>query len=47
MITVFRNIKAISGVDVKISDASATYAVISGWLTSTEGGLRWVKNISF
>jgi hypothetical protein len=41
------NIKAISGVDVKIADASATWTVISGWLTSTEGGLRWVKNISF
>ncbi len=40
-------IKAISGVDVKIADASATWTVISGWLTSTEGGLRWVKNISF
>jgi hypothetical protein len=31
-------IKAISGVDVKISDASATWTVLSGWLTSTEGG---------
>jgi small conductance mechanosensitive channel len=40
-------IKAISGVDVKIADASATWTVISGWLTSTEGGLRWVKNIAF
>ena len=39
-------IKAISGVDVKISDASATWTVLSGWLTSTEGGLRWIKNIS-
>jgi small conductance mechanosensitive channel len=40
-------IKAISGVDLKIDDASATWTVISGWLTSTEGGFRWIKNISF
>jgi small conductance mechanosensitive channel len=40
-------IEAISGVDVKITDASATWTLISGWLTSTEGGLRWAKNISF
>jgi len=40
-------IKAISGVDLKIADASATWTVISGWLTSTEGGFRWIKNISF
>ena len=39
-------LKAISGVDVKISDASATWTVIAGWLKSSEGGLRWLKNIS-
>ncbi|MDX1738678.1 MAG: mechanosensitive ion channel, partial [Alphaproteobacteria bacterium] len=39
-------IKAISGVEVDISDASATYTVVTGWLTSAEGGLRWAKNIS-
>jgi small conductance mechanosensitive channel len=38
--------QAISGVDVEITDAKATYAVITGWLKSTEGGLRWIKNIS-
>jgi small conductance mechanosensitive channel len=40
-------IETVSGVDVKISDFSATLAVISGWLASTQGGLRWLKNISF
>ena len=40
-------LKAISGVDVKISDASATWTVVTGWLKSPEGGLRWLKNISF
>jgi small conductance mechanosensitive channel len=38
--------QAISGIDVEITDAKATWAVITGWLTSTEGGLRWIKNIS-
>ena len=40
-------IKAISGVQVDVSDAGATWTVITGWLTSTEGGLRWAKNILF
>ena len=39
-------LKAISGVKVDISDASATWTVVTGWLTSAEGGLRWAKNIS-
>jgi small conductance mechanosensitive channel len=39
-------IKAISGVEVDISDAGATWTVVTGWLTSAEGGLRWAKNIS-
>ncbi|MGW8301381.1 MAG: mechanosensitive ion channel family protein [Desulfobacterales bacterium] len=40
-------INAISGVQVDVSDASATWTLISGWLTSTEGGIRWAKNILF
>lgn len=40
-------ITAISGVEVDVSDASATWTVITGWLTSTEGGIRWAKNILF
>jgi small conductance mechanosensitive channel len=39
-------ITAISGVKVDISDASATWTVVTGWLTSAEGGIRWAKNIS-
>ena len=39
-------ITAISGVEVDISDASATWTVFTGWLTSAEGGLRWAKNIT-
>ena len=40
-------ITAISGVEVDVSDAGATWTVITGWLLSTEGGLRWAKNIAF
>ena len=40
-------ITAISGVKVDVSDASATWTLISGWLASTEGGIRWAKNILF
>ena len=40
-------ITAISGVVVDVSDTSATWTVVTGWLTSTEGGLRWAKNIVF
>ena len=40
-------ITAISGVKVDISDAGAAWTVITGWLMSSEGGLRWAKNIVF
>ena len=39
-------VSAISGVQVDVSDAGATYTVITGWLISKEGGLRWAKNIT-
>ncbi len=40
-------IKAISGVEVDVTDAGASWTVITGWLMSPEGGLRWAKNIAF
>jgi small conductance mechanosensitive channel len=40
-------LQAISGVEVDVSDAGATWTVVKGWLISAEGGLRWAKNISF
>ena len=40
-------ITAVSGVEVDVSDASATWTVVTGWLTSPEGGIRWAKNILF
>ncbi|MBE9542845.1 MAG: mechanosensitive ion channel [Proteobacteria bacterium] len=38
---------AISGVKVDVTDAGAAWTVITGWLMSSEGGLRWAKNIVF
>ncbi|MEE4264232.1 MAG: mechanosensitive ion channel domain-containing protein [Desulfobacteraceae bacterium] len=40
-------ITAISGVEVDVSDAGATWTVLTGWLMSSEGGIRWAKNIGF
>lgn len=40
-------ISAISGVEVDVSDAGAAWTVITGWLMSAEGGIRWAKNIVF
>jgi small conductance mechanosensitive channel len=38
---------AIAGVKVDVADAGAAWTVITGWLMSSEGGLRWAKNIVF
>jgi small conductance mechanosensitive channel len=39
-------IAAISGVEVDVSDAGATWTVVTGWLTSAEGGIRLAKRVS-
>ena len=36
-------IAAISGIDLKLGAVRTNWALVSGWLTSTEGGLRWAK----
>ncbi len=38
-------IKAVSGIKVDVTDASATWTTITGWMLSVEGGLRWIFNI--
>jgi small conductance mechanosensitive channel len=38
-------IKAVSGIKVDVTDASATWTTISGWLQSPEGGIRWALNV--
>ena len=39
-------VSAVSGIEVDVTDVSATWVTITGWLLSEEGGLRWLKNIS-
>ena len=38
-------IKAVSGITVDVTDASATWTTITGWLMSSEGGIRWAVNL--
>lgn len=38
-------VTAVAGIEVDVTDVSATWATITGWLFSAEGGLRWIKNI--
>ena len=37
-------IKAVSGITLDVTDVSATWTTISGWLSSAEGGIRWLVN---
>lgn len=37
--------KTISGIKVDVTDASATWTMVTGWLMSAEGGFRWAVNI--
>ena len=38
-------IKASTGIDFQVSDASTTWTLITGWLNSEQGGRRWFWNI--
>jgi small conductance mechanosensitive channel len=38
-------ISAVTGIDLSASDASTTWTVLRGWLTSEQGGQRWMWNI--
>ncbi len=37
---------AVSGIELDAKDASATWAAITGWVSSKEGGQRWAWNIA-
>jgi small conductance mechanosensitive channel len=37
---------AVRGIELDLADAGASWLAIQGWLTSDEGGLRWVLNIA-
>ncbi len=38
-------VQVVSGIQVDVSDAQATWATITGWLMSDQGGLRWLQNL--
>ncbi|MEZ5591749.1 MAG: mechanosensitive ion channel [Gammaproteobacteria bacterium] len=38
-------IAAVSGIDLNAKDVSSFVTVVTGWLLSAEGGLRWATNI--
>lgn len=38
-------LKTVSGVKVDVSDAGGSWTLLTGWLKSPEGGLRWAKNM--
>jgi len=38
-------ISAVSGLNLQVTDASATMTTLVNWAKSTEGGIRWGKNI--
>jgi small conductance mechanosensitive channel len=38
-------VRASTGIDFQVSDASTTWALIRGWLTSEQGGRRWMWNL--
>ncbi|MFT4941827.1 MAG: small conductance mechanosensitive channel [Paraglaciecola sp.] len=37
-------IAAVSGIHVDVTDASATWTTVSGWLKAEDGGIRWAIN---
>ncbi|HKQ98922.1 MAG TPA: mechanosensitive ion channel domain-containing protein [Candidatus Polarisedimenticolia bacterium] len=39
-------LKAVSGIQVEVSDTAAAWATVTGWLASPEGGLRYAKNLA-
>jgi len=39
-------ISAVSGVKMDVSDTTALWATVKGWILSEQGGIRWAKNLS-
>ena len=39
-------ISSVSGIHVDVTDTTSAWLTIKGWITSREGGLRWLINIS-
>lgn len=38
--------KAVSAIQIDVTDTSATWAMITSWTQSQEGGMRWAKNVA-
>jgi len=41
-----RYISSVSGIHVDVSDTTSAWLTIKGWVTSDQGGLRWLKNVA-
>ncbi len=39
-------ISGVSGINLDVTDSTSAWVSIKGWVTSEEGGLRWVRNIA-
>ncbi len=39
-------ISSVSGIHVDVTDTTSAWLTVKGWITSREGGLRWLINIS-
>lgn len=39
-------ISSVQGINVDLKDASSTWAAVKGWVTSEEGGMRWLVNLA-
>ena len=39
-------IRSVRGIELEIGDTLTNWTAITGWLTSPEGGLRWLKNLA-
>jgi small conductance mechanosensitive channel len=39
-------IRSVQGINVDLKDASSTWAAVKGWVTSEEGGMRWLINLA-
>ncbi|MGR8950235.1 MAG: mechanosensitive ion channel domain-containing protein [Gammaproteobacteria bacterium] len=40
-----RYIKAVAGIHVDVTDRASVWMSFVGWVTSQEGGIRWLKNV--
>jgi small conductance mechanosensitive channel len=36
---------AVSGIEVEVKDAGATFAALKGWLSSKDGGIKWLYRV--